>query len=184
MKDKPLIIVGTRDKQGRKVIAVSPEGWYRTEDGSVRDADGFEWFGDEPVSETEQQRVMPDDIVGQTMVVRDFKIAVLPGTHADPKEFFKHYRPTIEQTMVETGWDYADDRAVNFGMGKDGFVHIYVKMKKRSWKNKENTYSGAKQGQSGAVRSKALQKIGALDPTIYGVVETGRKAEDILAKRK
>jgi len=185
MKKKPLVLPGFRDKAGRLVVAATPEGWYRTEDGKIFDPDGFEWYGDQTTGgEVPEQRLMPDERRGQTMVVRDFKIAVLPGTHADPKEFFKHYRPTIEQTMVETGWDYADERAVEFGMGKDGFVHIQVRMKKKVWKNRDNAYAGAKQGQSGQVRSKALQKIGALDPTIYGVVETERPADDIISGRK
>ncbi len=188
MKKKNLLIPGFRDKHNRLIIEVSPEGWYKTEDGSIRDNEGYEWFGaeqgEQPLSDVPGQVLQPDARTGQTIVVRDFKIAIIKGTHCDPKEFFKHYRPTIEQTMVETGWDYADDRAVEFGMGKDGFVHIYVKMKKKVWKNKENIYGGAKQGQSGAVRSKALQKIGALDDRIYGVVETDRPADDIIANRK
>lgn len=181
--------VGDRDKQGRKIVQVSPEGWYRDQHGAVRDADGYEWFG-HSVGEGERTvdptRVMADSISGQTIVIRDFKIAMLPG-QIDPKEFIKKYRPVIEQTMVETGWDYADEGKqpnITFGKGDDGYAHIYVRMKKKVWRNRDNAYSGAKQGQSGKVKSEALTRAGALDPHIYGTVETDRQGQDILVDRK
>ena len=176
-------VVGGLDKRGRKVIEVSPEGWYKTADGSLRDPDGFEWFADVKNDHVPEQEIKRDLVTGPQIVVRDFKIAVNVNSFADPKEFWKHWQPTIEQTMVETGWDYADANAVTFGESKDGFVHIHVKMKKRAWKNRDNLYSGARQGETGSFSSPALKKSGALDSHIYGAVETGRAAADIIAKR-
>jgi len=184
-------IVGAFDKHNKKIIAVA-EGWYKTEDGCIYDSDGFEWFasshGSPKENNTPQTKIERDDRSGGVEVVRDFKIAVRIGSFLNPQAFINHYKPIIEQTMVETGWDYAPDakgnEAITFGEGKDGFVHIYVRMVKKSWKNRANAYAGAKQGQSGAFKSEALIKAGALDHHIYGAVETGRVAADILAKRK
>ncbi len=189
MKKKINHIVGGLDKEGRKIVEVSPEGWYKTADGSLRDPDGYEWFANDGITgEVDGQEVKRDEVAGGTIVVRDFKFAVNPLLSCDPEEFWKHWKPTIEATMVETGWDYDDETrknpAITMGQGEDGLVHVYVRMKKKAWKNRDNAYQGARQGQHGKVRSEALVKAGAKDPFIHGTVETGRVAADILSKRK
>lgn len=176
--------VGDLDKRGRRVVQVSEEGWYRDEDGKVRDPDGYEWLANTQGNQGEASaRMETDAISGQTIVVRDFKIAMKPLQLLDPQVFIAHYKPVIEQTMVETGWDYADDpKPLVFGETDDGFVHIYVKMKKKSWKNRGNAYQGMKSGQSGLYKSSALVKEGALDPVIKGQSMVDVSAQDILKK--
>lgn len=173
---------GDIDKNGNKIVRISNEGWYLDDKGKIRDPEGFEWFGHTESGET-QARMGEDATYGEKTVIRDFKIMVKPFASLDPKEFFKHHRKMIEQTMVETGWDYADDRAVNFGTGDDGFIHIYVRMKRRVWKNRENMYAGQKQG-GAHWKSDALIKAGALDPVIHGANAGDTIAQDILKKTK
>ncbi len=181
-------IVGALDKRGKKIVTVSTEGWYKTEDGCIYDNNGYEWFINKPNDDASKQRIEVDDLSGGVKTIRDFKVAVMQNSFLNPDKFIAHWKKTIEATMVETGWDYDDETkenpALTFGEAKDGFVHIRVRMKKKSWKNRENIYSGARQGESGIYDSKALKKVGALDSHIYGVVETERVAENILAKKK
>ena len=55
--------VGDNDKHGMKIIQISKEGWYKCEDGSVRDSDGYEWFGHEVGNQGEAEaRIEHDDI--------------------------------------------------------------------------------------------------------------------------
>lgn len=183
--------IGDRDKFGRRIVEVSPEGWYKDEHGAVRDPEGYEWFGgegggsNEKITKTPETRLNPDEQRGQVITVRDFKIAMTTGSFASPQQFIDHWRPTIEATMVETGWDYANvEKPIRFGEAQDGYAHIYVTMKKKAWKNRENIYAGAKTGQHGAVQSAALAKVGALDTHIYGAVEIDRTAQDILTNGK
>ena len=182
--------VGDKDHAGRKIVQVAEEGWYKCEDGSIRDENGHEWFGhtsNQPENTVAPAKVEHDDITGQKIVIRDFKIAMMVGQSVDPQKFLEHYRPIIEQTMMETGWDYADEKKgvpnMVFGEGRDGYAHIHVRMKKRNWKNRANIYDGARQGQSGKVISKALVNAGALDPHIYGAIETDRQGGDILGNK-
>jgi len=90
--------------------------------------------------------------------------------------------------MVETGWEYDEETrknpAVTMGQTEDGFIHIHVRMRRKNWKNRENIYAGARQGQQASVGSKALAKAGAKDVHIYGAVETERVAADILSHKK
>ena len=179
-------VVGQYDRNGKKIIQVA-DGWYKTQDGTLYDPDGFEWYAD--TSDTiPEQRVGEDSMSGQKIVVRDFKFATNPLLPCEPKEFFEHHRKTIEQTMVETGWEYDDDRkgtpSVVMGEDDEHFVHIRVRMKKKEWRNRDNAYSGARQGQPGSFKSKALVAAGARDPHIYGAVETDRGAAEILSNKK
>lgn len=177
--------IGDMDRNGKKVVAIDvASGFYRTDDGMVRDPDGYEWYADEQTSLPEQE-ILRDERSGSTVVVRDFKIAMMPGQQVDPKEFLEFHRKTIEATMVETGWEYGDGKQpMIFGKGQDGFAHIYVKMKKKNWKNRENVYAGGKQGQKGKIKSKALEKAGAVDPHIYGEIEIDKVGADIIANRE
>ncbi|MDE2233378.1 MAG: hypothetical protein KGJ90_04690 [Patescibacteria group bacterium] len=171
--------VGDIDGHGKRVVAISDEGWYRDEDGILRDENGYEWYGQ---SFDGSARMDDDAISGQRVLVRDFKIAMKPMSLADPKEFYNHYRKIIEETMVETGYDYLDDNAVSFGETDDGFVHIYVKMKKKAWKNRENAYAGMKLG-SISFKSNALVKAGAANPFIKGsMTPDGISVQEILKR--
>lgn len=175
---------GMRDRNGLVVTNVDGTGWYATADGKIRDPEGYEWMGDENngggMKETDTAVIAKDDRAGQRIVIRDIKIAMMPGAKIDPKQFIEHHRPMIEEMMVETGWDYADDKSMEFGEAKDGYVHIYVHMKKKNWKNKENAYAGIKHGQGTKTKSKALVKAGAVDPYIHGGSVEEKHGEDLL----
>jgi hypothetical protein len=179
-------VVGEYDRNGKKIIQVA-DGWYKTADGCLYDPDGYQWYADTSGTVPEQ-RVGDDSVSGEKMIVRDFKFATNPLLPCDPKEFYEHYKKTIEQTMVETGWEYDEDRkgapAVVMGEDDEHFVHIRVRMKKKAWKNRDNAYAGARQGETGTFKSKALSEAGARDPHIYGAVETDRAAAEILSNKK
>ena len=180
------LMVGMTDRNGKKVIRIDEgSGWYVTEDNKIRDPQGYEWYGDAMgdggLTDVDNQRIEHDAVSGQKIVVRDFKIAMLKDANVDPKTFIEHHRKMIEATMVETGWDYADEKAMQFGEGKDGFAHIYVQMKKKNWKNRDNYIDGMKSGETGKVKSPALIKAGAVDPYIYGGSEDNKMGGDIIA---
>ena len=102
-------IVGALDKRGKKIVTVSTEGWYKTEDGCIYDNNGYEWFINKPNDDASKQRIEVDDLSGGVKTIRDFKVAVMQNSFLNPDKFIAHWKKTIEATMVETGWDYDDE---------------------------------------------------------------------------
>ena len=71
-----------------------------------------------------------------------------------------------------------------FGEGKDGYApYLRPLCKEKLGETGRIFIQERGRGKSGKVMSKALLKVGAVDPHIYGTIETDRQGGDILGNK-